>query len=158
MALTNISLTGKLKELEKKIQWVKCPMCDDEWTKLRPCVYYWGTKPTKTHVCADCAETAEGLQYLALLHKIPGVKVEVERHKNFVRLDPKYHFKSQLIATVSYGAMKWIAKSKATGMTLREANKPEDMAKFYDNTFQVWYAIKHELEKDPEPVESGWGR
>lgn len=152
------SIVQKLAVLEKKLKWVLCPFCDLECPRLRPCVYYQGGRPIVTNVCVNCAETPDGLQYMALVHKIPGVSVDVERLPAFSKLHEKYHSHTQLLATVSYGSQTFKVQCKGVGLAMRRSNQAEDLAKHYDNTFQVWYAIKNELEREPEEESRGWGK
>lgn len=47
----------------KEPQWIKCPICSEEWTKLRPCQFVKDDHPMTTHVCVECAESGKSLRH-----------------------------------------------------------------------------------------------
>jgi hypothetical protein len=41
--------------------WVKCPLCLEEWNKLRPCSYFQNGKTVGTYSCVTCAESIQSI-------------------------------------------------------------------------------------------------
>lgn len=66
------SLTDSLNRLVHVYEnrdWVKCPACSEEWSKLYPCVFWkevgekW--EHAQSHICLDCATTPRSFQWIA---------------------------------------------------------------------------------------------
>lgn len=45
-----------------KQEWIKCPLCHEEYNKLRPCSYFNGSERVGTYVCVNCAESVHQIQ------------------------------------------------------------------------------------------------
>lgn len=154
-------LVGSLDLVANKIRWVKCPFCDDEVTALRPCVYWQNGREQKSHVCVECAESVKGLTYLAGTYPIPGVDVVPSLMPVYEKLPRRYVTERSYKATVTYGNdwgfMVW---PQGTSLIVLESRKTPDQKKDYNNTFQVWFAIKQAFEQgrkeEEAPSKGGW--
>ncbi len=141
--------------LEDKIQWIVCPFCADEVSKLRPC-NYWNDlgKEVKTHICVECAESVKGLFYLAQKVIIPGVEVAITTPDYISKLKFKFTLPKNDIAKVSYGSMSYRVSVKGSRLAVLRDGKSADQEKSYDNTFQVWFSLKSQLEKGDDIEET----
>lgn len=152
----------KFDRLEQDIEWVKCPLCDEEWAKLRPCHYWQSGGLVITHVCVECAETPYGLNYVAMIHKVPGISVITAFPAPYDQLPDSLRGKRMLKATINAYGTEYYVTSGPTILRVVQNGQGEDQAKAYDNTFQAWFAIKAEAEKpDTTPKEltrtkGGW--
>lgn len=138
--------------LESRIPWVKCPFCDDEVSKLRPCLY-WNPGEQKSNVCVECAETAKGLTYIAASYPAFGIDVRPELMPMYQRLHPKYITESSYKAYVTYGDLSFMVWKEGTSLAVLEERESPDLKKNYNNTFQVWFAIKNIIEKGSTKID-----
>lgn len=159
MSLTSAGdLLKGLGVLEGKLRFVKCPFCDDEVTKLRPCEYWQGEEQRRSFVCIECAETVKGLTYLAGQYPIPGVDVIAVLHPVYKKLDTKFVTEHSYMAHVTYGNWTYMVWRKGNRLAVLEKNDSPENQKDYDNTFQVWFAIKSNFEKSPDKEEVFFNR
>jgi hypothetical protein len=52
-----------------KAEWVSCPACAQEWTKLYECPYFWMDerdfrRDDTTYLCIECAQTPKGFEFI----------------------------------------------------------------------------------------------
>jgi len=148
--ISTAELINGLDLLHSKIVWIKCPFCDDEVTKLRPCGYWRDNgQQVQSSVCVECAETVKGLTFMAGFYPIPGVDVSVDTPEYISKIGLMGLERSN-IAKVFYGAMVFRVEPKGPRLSvLRQGGSP-DQEKTYDNTHQVWFALKNEFEKGDE--------
>lgn len=148
MTLTSAgNYVRNLAVLEEKTRWVRCPFCDDEVTKLKPCTY-WDPKQVTSHVCFECGESVKGLTYMAGQFPILGVDVIRELRPAYRNLPAGYQETERAWqAQVVYGEWSFLVWPEASRLFVLEGMKPPDTKKSYDNTFQVWFAIKKQFEE-----------
>lgn len=154
MTLVNVADGLKsLKVLEAKTNWIKCPFCDDEVTRLRPCGY-WVPVETVSHVCVECAESVKGLPYLAMRYPIPGVDVAMSLMPVYEKLPKRFISERSYKARVFYQDWGFMVWPDGSHLYVLEDRKAPDQKKSYDNTFQVWFALKKQFETGREEVET----
>jgi hypothetical protein len=135
--------------------WVKCPFCRDEVSKLRPCTYWHDAKDIKTNVCVECAESVKGLKYLQLQYPTPSVDVRFELLPVYKSpLDPRYINERSYKAKVFLGDWSFTVWPKSSRLSVLEDKKTPDFEKSYDNTFQVWFALKEIFEKGADSTDT----
>lgn len=149
-----------LKVLEQRIRWIKCPLCDDEVNRLRPCKF-WAPIETSSNVCIECAETVKGLTYLAATYPIPGVDVERSLLPPYDRLPEKYFSERSYKARVSLGGWGFVVWPETSRLSVLEDRKTPDQKKQYDNCYQVWFALKKQFDHGAvddvvETKKGGW--
>lgn len=162
-----ISETDPLKVLnllETSIKWVKCPFCDDEVSRLRPCRYWREGREVCDLVCLECAESAKGFLYLAGKFPLEGVDVSLELMPIYKKMDPKYTSEKSFKAKIFYGEWIFWAYPRTSRMVILEDRKTPDLEKTYENTFQAWFAIKNifengKVEEEEKPKKKKtWGK
>lgn len=147
MLISAAELVKSLKFLEEKIQWIPCPFCDDEVSKLRPC-NYWDRqgRPAVSHVCVECAETVKGLTFLAAKYQTAGVDVEIITPIYIQKLNPGDAFMRSRIAKITYGSLVFNVCVKGASIAVLQVNKSPDQERLYNNTYQAWFATMKILE------------
>lgn len=148
MTLINAAeLMNGLGLLEQKIQWVMCPFCDDEVSKLRPC-HYWDrqSRPVVSHVCVECAETVKGLTFLAAKYEVSGVDVEIITPLYIQKLNADDMLARSKTAKITYGGIVFDICVKGAGIAVLRAGQAPDQEKLYNNTYQAWFATMKILE------------
>lgn len=160
MNLTSgVDIIKSLKSQESTINWVQCPFCDEEFTKLRPCNYWQNGKDVQSFICIECAETVKGLTYLAFQYPIPGVDVRREILPLYKPpLDQKYLSERSYKAVVSYGDWSFMVWPRSSRLSVLENKKSPDEERNYDNCYQVWFALKSTFEKGREDLEIKKGK
>ena len=136
-----------LNLLEERIKWVACPQCSEEVSKLRPCVYWEKGAQCLGSVCLECAESVKGLTFLAQKFPAPGVDLTFELLPVASRMGTKYITEKSYRAKVAYGNWFFWVYAKGQHLATLEDRKSPDQEKLYDNTFQVWMALKTKFEK-----------
>jgi len=144
--ISAVDLMEPFLKLENSIQWIKCPFCDDEVSKLRPCVF-WNPTEQKSYICVECAETVKGLTYIAASYPHSGIDVKSELIPIYEKVHPKYITENSYRAYVVYGDLSFMVWKDGTSLAVLEKRQSPDMKKNYNNTYQVWFAIKNEIEK-----------
>lgn len=151
-------LVKNLALLEKKITWIKCPLCSDEVNRLRPCTF-WAPVKSTSNVCVECAETVKGLTFLAGKYPIPGIDVETSLLPLYQKMPQKYRSERSYKARVFIGDWGFMVWPESTSLSVLEDRKSPDQKKQYDNTHQVWFALKKQFEegkKEEEVLPGNW--
>ena len=58
--------------------WVECPICMEEWTKMRPCLFWEMGKKLQRDVCIHCAETLKNFYFIAKEYPVFGGGVDIK--------------------------------------------------------------------------------
>jgi hypothetical protein len=150
-------MTENLSAIETPSRWQRCPLCEEEWGKLRGCIFYRHGDQECSWVCVECAESVKSLYQISVQFPIPGSDTmlcespffkQVLRQKGLAIARWNY-------AVVTYGAMRFVLRSKPMGMTVTTKTETSH----YDNVFQAWFAIKAMIEKgDFEETSDSWQR
>lgn len=72
------SIKSWLAKTEKNLsaKWVVCPICKEEWTKLRPCRFLWEKRWNTVYFCVQCAETTKSIPEIAGQYPILEVTIK----------------------------------------------------------------------------------
>lgn len=139
----------------KKVQWVRCPSCSDEWTKLRPCGYLDDEKrPAESSLCVVCAETLVAWDWLMDRRPLPGALSYTGWKSNRylkVRMGEKIEQVDQpqnAFVVVEFRSgdsinLTVVARSEGTGRPIRFKVKGTDEEHTADNIFALRSKILH---------------
>ena len=158
-----------------KVSWVACPICQEEWTKLRPCLYWsiQDDKPKKqlTYICAECAESL--WKFDKIVQKFPQNRFDNWREPVIVKSWQKespahaiYHKEFQdetkILLTKNIFVKLWINGKNSpqpqfilssSGSRILVIEMATEKIRFYDSTIAAWFAIRDEsmAPKEDEP-------
>lgn len=68
---------GKLN----KTGWVNCPLCHEEWNRLRPCSYMQDGQTVGTYACVTCAESIQSIEKVFQIFGLGAVSIHSKRRK-----------------------------------------------------------------------------
>ena len=149
-------------ETETSLQnrWVACPVCKEEWSKLKPCEFIqwrsggFGEKDVD-HLCVECAET---------LKKFPNI---LERYPIDDNADISYQWagpshtecqgekvilERNRIAAISCSGIRFVIRSAPTGILLDIADQPPE---YLDNTIAAISRINLALKRFSDSKNTG---
>lgn len=142
----------KMEEIGKRMDekgWEKCPACSREWTGLRVCRFLHQGKTLERLLCPDCADTPEGLPFVAKEFPM-GFEIEVGKRRS--RSSPANY------ATVRYNSLA-VSVSK-TGIALAVTPLPAvpgEAVPSYDHVYRAYFGILEAFDRSSgsKPSE-GW--
>jgi hypothetical protein len=149
----------------KTKEWVKCPLCLEEWNKLRPCSYMNDGRTIGTYVCATCAES---IQSLEKVFNIFGLDVAIHtklRKKPYDELSRTYgdYFDNpRAFKCIVENASPVVTADIETteDMRLSLTHRENKSSIRFGNIFQCASYFKHlieETKKKPMEEKRGWG-
>ena len=180
MTLQQANVKPIVQKLRKSLEsavWVKCPSCDGEWTKLKPCPFFWfderGRKDDVTHMCIDCAETVRGLMFCTRnwpLKDPDSVKIHIDwpadnlaNWNDVDALDPetgKTYQERVMRWTRLVGRVQWwrfpsdmeptLDFRLSTGRSHSQVAvmlKGEEAPMIFESTVAAWHWVKMKIEK-----------
>lgn len=159
----------------EETEWVTCPLCSDEWTKLRPCRFLADDyKEMWTNVCVRCAESAVSMEKVTDLYPISynvGLAVDIkwagpskhrevhevygrEQNDEEKKTGDKPPFKISVYeadlpknayAIVRCGSDTFVVRSKDAAPYIEFKRKDAEKSSYADNIFVAWSMIKHQI-------------
>lgn len=162
-----VALKECLERITKSLEtaeWVTCPLCRQEWTKLKPCSYFEGGRTVVTYVCVLCGESVQSIAAVFGMMRIDAAIYPFERKKPYDDLARSHgdYFDSPRIFKVrvenAAPVVNVIIESAQTHMVLNHLEGKTTMR--FDNIFQCGSYFKHLIEtaKAPAPKETKeWG-
>jgi hypothetical protein len=152
----------KFEYFDSQVNWLLCPSCGEEWTRLRPCGFFveddYGKKNlTRASVCIDCAEGVRAFNHLNSLYPLPGAEIEVRTWPSYYYIPKENRHKTHFYAYVSYGDMIYQVYANETAPHLVVHRDKVKM--YFDNSFQAWLYIRECIMKGDNPTEEvKWGK
>ncbi len=153
------------KIIAKPDSWVKCPLCAEEWTKLKPCSYLNDeNNPIVTNVCVRCAESVVMMERVL---SIIGLKDQDSINITKFKQHPYDYLPDKYLNEKSYGAylesIKPIVHFIVTveDPRLKVFEQSTNSTQVFDNIFQVCSYFKRKLkeEETKKPIEpKKWGK
>lgn len=132
-----------------------CPICKEEWTKLRPCKFFWNGRLDVTNYCVKCAETTRSIESIANLYPVNGVKLKVgfigprDAWSKFGGKVEREIIWRNHYALIEYGALTIGIMATDFGPMLVKIGEEEPRK--VNNIMAAWSIVKSEIEKFTDP-------
>jgi hypothetical protein len=151
------------------VEWVKCPACREEWTKLNNCIYWKKGQgeaffPGSTHLCIECSESLKSFDWIVMnwvsdeYDNWPAPKIEKKwipslpafvnyKHTEVDR--EKVHLWKNLMVKLwlkntTQDDPEYLLKTSPDGrITVFVSGKDDPIVR--NNAVDAWFAIRNEL-------------
>ena len=129
-------------------QWVLCPLCDEEWTKLHPVLLKENDKREVVWMCVECSESLKSFEQIVNLYPF------VPKANNWH--EPTFKYREPIkINNIPMWRMKWVvinykpSGDKNLKLTVHcgggkirvKADEETDVATF-DDILHAWFHCK----------------
>lgn len=153
-------------EAEEKINWIKCPCCSEEWTKLMPCRVWVENGDKKkemiTSLCVSCAENAHNLERIAIMWPMEfghaGLNFQKRLPKAFRDLPHNLKTPSMWIMEISTSnSFSFEVEKRGSLLVLRGTGIPPEEPMYFDNSVGVWFWLRNRFENgEPVSLKKKW--
>lgn len=163
-ALMN-SLLDRFGSIDERIEWVNCPACREEWSKLTPC-QVWGDQsgsdkpPHFEYLCAECAESLKSLPWIVhqwpqrVFDNYPKPRVEtawMKKQPMFLMSggEKVFQWKNQIgkiwLANVRSENPEYLIRFESNRLVVYVAGSDEPL--YSSNAIDAWFKIIRKLKK-----------
>jgi hypothetical protein len=134
----------------------------EEWTKMRPCLFWEMGKKLQRDVCIHCAETLKNFYFIAKEYPVFGGGVDIKiKWSGPKSIGVKFHvkqmdgsFKDRIdymdqprnaYVVVSYGDTTYVISARKIPPYISFKSSSMQKEIYADNSFQAWSMIKERL-------------
>ena len=146
-------------------EWVKCPLCQEDWNKLHPCSYLQDGKTAGTYLCVTCAES---IQSVERVFEIMGLDVAIyskRRKKPYDELQRTYAdefdnprtFKCTIENKFPIITIDIEPEDTRLSLTHLESKSMTRFSNIFQCTSYFKYLTEQEILK-PKEEKKGWGQ
>lgn len=163
-----IAIREILNDALKRIDtghFIKCPLCREEWNRLRPCSYIQDGRTIGTYVCVTCAESIQSIEKVFNLMGLSDVAIHEKQrrqpYRDMVRTyGDKFDNPRAFKCKVENAVPIVTAEIEAEDTRLLFTHIEGKASTRFDNIFQCASYFKNlieKIQKEPREVKKGWG-